>query len=81
MLDEKFSISSWKNSPFTGLIQAIEIARTTGNTSDTVSDAAIRAAFAATRRDDAWRILRVTVQHIATECAFPSWTSTELRAR
>ena len=81
MLDQRFSISGWKRSPFTGLIQTIEVARVTGNITDTVSDAAIRAAFAATNRDDAWRVLRVTVQHIATECDFPNWTSTELRAR
>lgn len=76
MLDQAFSIRAFSiressKSPFTGLIQAIEIARVTGQISDTESDAAIRAAFASKSRDDAWRILRVTVQHIAAVCDFP----------
>jgi hypothetical protein len=75
MLDQTFSISGLRNSPFRGLIQSIEIARATGQISDTYSDAAIKGAFASASRDDAWRILRVTVQHIAAVCGFPRCTS------
>ena len=75
MLDQTFSIKQLSKSPFIGLIQSIEIARATGRISDTDSDVAIRGAFASATRDDAWRILRVTVQHIAAVCGFPRCTS------
>lgn len=75
MLDQTFSIRESSKSPFTGLIQAIEIARATGQISHPESDTAIRAAFASPSRDDAWRILRVTVQHIAAVCGFPRCTT------
>ena len=71
MLDQTFCIKGSRKSLFTGLIQAIEIARVTGQISHTDSDAAIKGAFASASRDDAWRILRVTVQHIAAVCGFP----------
>ncbi len=71
MLDHKFLIVGWRASPFTGLVQAIEIARAAGTINETDSDSAIRGAFASSCRNDAWRILRVTVQHIAASCGFP----------
>jgi len=71
MLDATHSIGTWRVSPFTGLIQAIEIARVTGNISETESEAAIKGAFASTNRDDAWRILRATVQNVAAGRGFP----------
>lgn len=80
MLDRRFLIGGWRFSPFTGLIQAIEIARVAGMISETDSDSAIRGAFASSCRNDAWRILRVSVQHIAAACGFPRWASTSLAA-
>lgn len=80
MLDQKFNVTVRGQSPFTGLIQAIEIARATGHISEADSDTTLKSAFACSQRDDAWRILRVTVQSIAATCGFPRWTSTPVAA-